>query len=76
MGQGGKCDIPVLCSNDQTFIISTDKAECFADIFAEKSTISEAENEKQSPSRAQEDKCIHEEDCILAKESKKHSTEG
>ena len=48
-GQDGKYDIPVLCSNEQTFITSTDKAECFADIFTEKSTIPEAENEKPVP---------------------------
>ena len=46
MGQGGKCDIPFLCSNDQTFITSTDKAVCFAYIFVEKSNIPEADNKK------------------------------
>ena len=49
MGQGGKCAIPVICSNDQAVVTSTDKAECYADIFAEKSIIPEAENEKPVP---------------------------
>ena len=34
-------------SNDQTVITSADKADCFADPFAEESTIPEAENVKK-----------------------------
>ena len=50
MGEGGKCDIPLLSSGNQTFIHSEEKAECFADIFAEKSTIPQDENNKEVPS--------------------------
>ena len=49
MGQGGKCDIPLLSTGNQTFITSEEKAECFASIFAEKSTIPQEENEKDIP---------------------------
>lgn len=49
MGEGGKCDIPLLTMGDQTFIRSEEKAECFANIFAEKSTIPQEENEKRIP---------------------------
>ncbi len=49
MGEGGKCDIPLLSSDNQTFIHSEEKAECFANIFAEKSTIPQEENNKETP---------------------------
>jgi len=49
MGEGGKCDIPLLSSGNQTFIHSEEKAECFANIFAEKSTIPQDENNKETP---------------------------
>jgi hypothetical protein len=49
MGEGGKCDIPLLTNGGETYIRSEEKAECFADIFAEKSTIPQEENEKTVP---------------------------
>ncbi len=49
MGQGGKCDIPLLSTGSQTHIKSEEKAECFASIFAEKSTIPHDENVKEIP---------------------------
>ena len=38
-----------LTGDCESFITLPDKAECFADIFAEKSTIAEAENKKPVP---------------------------
>ncbi|CAH1239463.1 Hypp5830 [Branchiostoma lanceolatum] len=49
MGQGGKCDIPLLSSENQSYIHPEEKAECFANIFAEKSTIPRDENDKDVP---------------------------
>ena len=49
MDKGGKSEIPVLKSGDQTFITAEEKAECFASFFSDKSTIPEAENSKAIP---------------------------
>ncbi|KAI8486115.1 hypothetical protein Bbelb_362150 [Branchiostoma belcheri] len=49
MGEGGKCDIPILTLDGQTFTSSDQKAECFAEIFSEKSTIPKEENDKEVP---------------------------
>ncbi|KAI8506614.1 hypothetical protein Bbelb_160410, partial [Branchiostoma belcheri] len=49
MGEGGKCGIPLLTLDDQTFISSDQKAECFAEIFSEKSTIPKEENDREVP---------------------------
>ncbi|XP_019634595.1 PREDICTED: uncharacterized protein LOC109477686 [Branchiostoma belcheri] len=49
MGQGDKSDIPLLSSENQSYIQAEEKAECFANIFAEKSTIPQDENDKDVP---------------------------
>jgi hypothetical protein len=49
MGEGGSSNISLLTNGSQTCIHSEETAECFADIFTEKSTIPPEENSKDIP---------------------------
>lgn len=50
MGKGGKSEIPVLKSDQSTYISTEEKAECFESFFSEKSTIPPNVHDKPVPS--------------------------